>query len=334
MKRPKPLTSYAQNREDVLLARAFQPWQKTGFWIDVGAGHPREGSVTALFSDFGWRGLNIEPLEAEYALLCRDRPNDINVKVAVGSTAGSAVLYAGPPENRGMSTLVKEYGEALLETGFEKIVVPVVTLEQLVSEYIHGSVDFLKIDVEGYEASVLEGVDLRALRPTVIMVEATKPGTSTPSHEVWEPLIIRQGYRFALFDGLNRIYVSELADPSFLAALSTPVNVLDEYLLYETRLEIAAGLAATNSQLRLLDETISELEERLDRSNAYLVASQRRCADALEQVEAIAPMLKAIESRLSYQAVHAVTNRLARHPWLYRRLRSLVAIFFKYENAD
>jgi hypothetical protein len=30
-----------------------------------------------------------------------------------------------------------------------------------------------------------------------------------PAHEAFEPILMRNGYRFALFDGLNRFYVAE-----------------------------------------------------------------------------------------------------------------------------
>ena len=39
--------SYAQNYEDVVLARAFHPDRESGFWIDVGAGDPVSESLLA-----------------------------------------------------------------------------------------------------------------------------------------------------------------------------------------------------------------------------------------------------------------------------------------------
>ena len=52
--------SYAQNFEDVLLHRVFGG-QETGFYVDVGAYHPVDGSVTKAFYDLGWSGINLEP---------------------------------------------------------------------------------------------------------------------------------------------------------------------------------------------------------------------------------------------------------------------------------
>jgi hypothetical protein len=54
-----PFVSYAQNQEDVVLARALRPDDREGFWVDVGAGDPVLDSVTASFAERGWRGVNI-----------------------------------------------------------------------------------------------------------------------------------------------------------------------------------------------------------------------------------------------------------------------------------
>ena len=52
--------SYAQFLEDIQLYRALKEI-KNGFYIDVGANHPLDHSVTKLFYEKGWSGINIEP---------------------------------------------------------------------------------------------------------------------------------------------------------------------------------------------------------------------------------------------------------------------------------
>jgi hypothetical protein len=70
-------------------------------------------------------------------------------------------------------------------------------------------IDFLKIDVEGAEADVLAGGEWRRFRPKVIIIEAISPGSGEPAWPEWEPFLLAQGYRFALFDTLNRLYVAQ-----------------------------------------------------------------------------------------------------------------------------
>jgi len=43
------------------------------------------------------------------------------------------------------------------------------------------------------------------------VIEATAPGSNEPSWHDWEPHLLAQGYRFMLFDSLNRFYVAEEA---------------------------------------------------------------------------------------------------------------------------
>jgi hypothetical protein len=68
-----PFVSYAQNQEDVVLARALHPDDRAGFWVDVGAGDPVLDSVTAAFAERGWRGVNVEPPQATRPSLNRAR---------------------------------------------------------------------------------------------------------------------------------------------------------------------------------------------------------------------------------------------------------------------
>src|SRR5215510_10661697 len=52
-------TSFSQQGEDLILARLFEG-QRRGFYVDVGAHHPRRFSNTFLLYRRGWRGLNID----------------------------------------------------------------------------------------------------------------------------------------------------------------------------------------------------------------------------------------------------------------------------------
>src|SRR5689334_22637196 len=104
--------SYAQNHEDVVLARALHPDDRPGFWIDVGAGDPVFDSVTAAFAERGWRGVNVEPLPREFERMATARPNDINLQIALGAAPGVGKLFEGPDENRGASTMVPEIAAA------------------------------------------------------------------------------------------------------------------------------------------------------------------------------------------------------------------------------
>jgi FkbM family methyltransferase len=201
-------------------------------------------SVTAAFAERGWRGVNVEPLPREHERLCAARPADTNLRVALGATAGQGKLFVEPTEkrewpgsdapiDRGASTMVPEIAERYLADGqeFAPIEVPIWTLAQVVADYVRGPVDFLKVDVEGFEREVLAGADWDSFRPRVVVVEATVPKSDEPAHEAWEPILLEAGYRLALFDGLNRFY-AHADEPELLQKLATPANVFDNFAPY------------------------------------------------------------------------------------------------------
>jgi FkbM family methyltransferase len=212
--------SYAQNFEDVLLHRVFGG-QETGFYVDVGAYHPVAGSVTKVFYDRGWSGINVEP-GSVFAELAAARPRDVNLQIAVGSRAGE-VEFIENEVDRGISHVAKDEAEI----GARRMV-PCDTLEAIVQAHAGGRpVDFVKVDAEGAEAAIVDSTNWRRLRPRVLVLEATLPWSSTLANQEWEPVLLEQGYVRAYFDGINCFYIPEEEAPALLRHFQAPVNALD-----------------------------------------------------------------------------------------------------------
>lgn len=260
-----PTISYAQNGEDMLLRRLFGD-DRPGFYIDVGAGHPVYDSVTKHFSLRGWRGINVEPLPEMHELLCRDRPADVNLNVALGRHPATLPFFVVPACN-GWSTLSAEAARKLADSGTEVVerTLAVRTLADVCAEHVRGEIDFLKIDVEEYEAEVIAGADWQRWRPRAVVVEATAQNSTTPNHAAWEPLLLAAGYLYATFDGLNRYYV-RAEDRNLLPLLATPLNVFDDYrpIAYVER--------------------VRQLEEQRDAAHEQFTLIQRECRDAQTQL--------------------------------------------------
>ena len=205
-----PLLSYAQRYEDFHLWRCFGG-QASGFYIDVGAGHPVYDNVSFLFYLAGWRGISVEPNPWLAALERAVRPRDVLYEGLAGAAPGEATLYL-QPHFHGLSTTVIEHAQTAekeLGQSAEPLVRPVTTLAALCAEHAPASIDFLKIDVEGAETDVLRGFDFDRFRPKVITLEAYKPITMQPAYGEWEPLLAREGYVTAWDDTLNRYYVAD-----------------------------------------------------------------------------------------------------------------------------
>jgi FkbM family methyltransferase len=201
--------SYTQNLEDYHLSLAFAG-QATGTYIDIGAGHPVADNVSFWFYERGWAGIVVEPQLELAALYPRLRPRDIAVRTLVGREAGERDFYL-VDRLHGFSTVIEKHLQKVkaIGAGYRTVRLPVVTLASLCETHGLDDVDFLKIDVEGAEADVLFGGDWKRFRPKVIVAEAVTPGTGEPSWQDWEPLLLAQGYRFVLFDTLNRFYVAQ-----------------------------------------------------------------------------------------------------------------------------
>jgi FkbM family methyltransferase len=225
-RRPQGMVSYAQNAEDVVLRRGLSG--DTGFYVDVGAGDPVTGSITKHFYDRGWRGLNVEPHPEQFRKLARARPHDCNVRCGVGSRDGTSTL-ATFAESAGLSTTSEEVAGRLERLGLTRsdLTVHVRRLDDVLAEHRVPRIDFLKIDVEGSEADVLQSLDIAMWAPRVCLVEVCVPGRwnidETPE---WHARLVDAGYRLALFDGMNRFY-------ALVRDLSFPANWLDRYIPYE-----------------------------------------------------------------------------------------------------
>ncbi len=221
--------SYAQNAEDIRVWRAFadrDPGAENLTYVDVGANEPRHLSITASLSDMGWSGLLIEADPELAAELRVRRPRDVVAQLAAGGGPGEITFYRVP--GTGLGTLDSAEADAARVRGFEveAVVVQVDALDDILDRYDVGAIHFMSIDVEGAESIVLQGLSLARHRPWVVCIEAVLPGTSTPSHDEWEPKLLGHGYQYVAFDGVNRWYVadehSELAE-----AIAVPFNAID-----------------------------------------------------------------------------------------------------------
>jgi FkbM family methyltransferase len=210
--------SYTQNLEDYHLSVAFAG-QKAGTYIDVGAGHPIADNVSFWFYERGWHGVVVEPQAGLAGLYGRLRPRDTAVCSLIGRHNGTIDFHV-VDRLHGLSTTVETVARQAQKFGvcYCTVAMPVMTLAQLCAKHELDEIDFLKVDVEGGEADVLHGGDWRRYRPKVVVVEAVMPGTGEPAWAEWEPFLLAQGYRFALFDTLNRFYVAE-EHPAIFARL-------------------------------------------------------------------------------------------------------------------
>jgi FkbM family methyltransferase len=272
--------SYSANAEDVLLRRLFPPGRKPGFYVDVGAAHPIWESDTKALRDRGWRGINIEPQEDFLAELRRERPDDVNLGVALSAAPGEMTFFE--VEGTGLSTL-DEHIAARAEAAGHRVkgrTVTVLTLAQVLAENnAPPAFEFLKIDVEGLEQAVLAGNDWQRFRPRVVMIEATMPETPIRRQDGCRALLNGVGWRHAWFDGLNDWYLAPDFDPPN-GAFDAPPNIFDRYVTPRT-VEAEAQLAHLRASLARHKNDLTSYRARLADVNADLA----RHKNALSQLQ-------------------------------------------------
>lgn len=199
---------YGQRLEDQKLEELLGGPKENGFYIDVGAWDPDLESVTRHFYEMGWHGVNVEPTPWYFSKLCAARSRDINLPIALGDRKD--VLDFMACEGSGLSTIHPEFGEAASKQfAHRKLQVIVLPLTWLCETFVpfDREIDFLKIDVEGWEHQVIIGGDWIRWRPKVLCIEATIPATDIKNDSLWDPVVRGCGYDMVHFDGLNNFYV-------------------------------------------------------------------------------------------------------------------------------
>jgi FkbM family methyltransferase len=195
--------SFAQNGEDIVLLRVFGS-QPTGVWVDVGANHPVNDSVTKNFHDMGWTGINLEPVPTLFDLLVEMRPNDVNLCMAASDTDGVMTFHRNTT-NPDLSTFTTDWANRYRAEGHDvvDVDVPVARLATVCDQYLPaGVIDFMKVDTEGHELDVLRGHDFARHRVRVVLAEATPDRLG----ELVDHLAGHE-MRFVTFDGLNAWFV-------------------------------------------------------------------------------------------------------------------------------
>jgi len=219
---PMTMISYAQDGEDVMLRRVF-PEDRTGFYIDIGANDPVINSVTKHFYDRGWRGINVEPISDLCDRLHATRPYDINLNLGVSDRVGQLTFHESP-DLPGWSTFSTELARSYRDRRMtlREYPIPVTTLAHICEEHVTGSIDFLKIDAEGFEREILTGNDWTRWRPKVVVVEDAWP-------DRWEHLLIDAGYVLAHRSKMNRFY-TRVEDGPLAERLRPPLGSDDDFV--------------------------------------------------------------------------------------------------------
>src|SRR5450432_1205209 len=206
--------SYSLDNLDLKLLKYLN--FKRGFFIEAGANDGVNQSNTLLFErKLKWRGLLIEPIP-ELAEKCRvNRPNcivenyalvpfDYSEKEIIMRFSNLMSLVKGAMNSEEEEIAHIKKGEEVQNIETYEINVPASTLNSILNTHGIGKIDLLSLDVEGYELSVLKGVDFNKYRPKYILIEARyKEEIEKYLEDLYTP-IDKLGYYDILFKLKNK----------------------------------------------------------------------------------------------------------------------------------
>jgi FkbM family methyltransferase len=177
--------SYALNEIDRQLDSILQ--MRNGFFIEAGANDGKAQSNTLMLERRrGWKGLLIEPVP-ELFKKCSDYRFDCHVVqaalVPLGYSKDSIEINCCglmSSVNRAMKSDEATAQHIAIGASEQKLQpyvsnVPARTLSDILDELQVKKVDLLSLDVEGFEADALRGIDFNRHAPTYILVEERFP---------------------------------------------------------------------------------------------------------------------------------------------------------------
>ena len=158
-----------------------------GYFVEAGANDGFQQSNTYWLEKFrGWTGLLVEPMPELAAEARRNRGAATVVQCALVPPDGEAVVRMrfGDLTSSLSGTQPDSWSDQGLAFGWRdayELEVPARTLSAVLDEVAAPEIDLLSLDIEGYEAQALLGLDLSRHAPRYVLVEIHEPELNRPA---------------------------------------------------------------------------------------------------------------------------------------------------------
>jgi len=196
---PALFVYYNETLNDRWIVESVFPGKTNGYFLEAGAANGKEASSCyVLEKALGWTGICVEPNDAFFEKLLRNRPNSICEKTCLAKQAGKVSYIEGSDNTiapylggikRNLAT-VKYGGNEIIKKG-KLVEKDAITLEQLLDKHRAPSIiDYASFDIEGSELEVLEDFPFRRYRFLAMSLEC--------DGSIWKPitkLLRSNGYR-------------------------------------------------------------------------------------------------------------------------------------------
>jgi FkbM family methyltransferase len=179
VRRPQPVFGHHALNDRWAIELVF-PGLRHGYFVEAGACEGGLGSASRVLErNFGWNGVCVEPVDHNYQRLCQFRSCDTDPRCLYDRTGETVefLTYDDALPLSGIRALNKnDTGPAQHDTSGTTIEKDTVSLRDLLREHhAPSTVEYLCLDVEGAEATILGAFDFDAdYRILAISVEGER----------------------------------------------------------------------------------------------------------------------------------------------------------------
>ena len=152
--------TFSQFKEDLFIDNFFE-YKKNGKYVDLGAYHPMRLSNTYLLYKKGWTGTNVDlnPISIDLFDIARTRDKNI---CSVISDKNNLLVDA---------YFDHDWSAANSVVANDRLTSKKIMKTSTFDSIIKHEFDFLNIDLEGHDYSVLKTIDFKKFNPKLICIE-------------------------------------------------------------------------------------------------------------------------------------------------------------------
>ena len=199
---------FSQTGEDIILREIFHN-KKKGFYVDIGAHHPKRFSNTFLLYKKGWKGINIDADKRSIDLFNEERKRDINVHCAISNKEQKLDFYTFL--DGAINTFNKKEAESWAKTRNEKPKIKkfkTKRLETILDKYLpkDTKIDFFSIDIEGYDLEALKSNNWKKYSPKYILIEMFGSPFKSKENKEKNKFLGQQGYELIAKTTITSVY--------------------------------------------------------------------------------------------------------------------------------
>ena len=211
------IISSSQSGEDTIVAYILDslkiPFNKCTY-LDLGANHPIRMNNSYMLYRFGARGVLVEANPTLAKELQETRPGDVVLNRCIANTTGESIKFY-VMNGDGLSTFDADRVARNMQVNdllqIEQVVnVKSITIQDIVDAYFREPPVVVSVDIEGDELESLERLNLKNMRPLIVIVETIEYSTNLQVNRKKNDVINYMnalGYAEYAFTGINSIFV-------------------------------------------------------------------------------------------------------------------------------